>query len=398
MTTPSPPATAAARADAGLPSSGRVWAIIVGLLAGILLAALDQTIVATSLRTIADDLQGLQLQAWATTAYLVTATVTTPLYGKLGDLYGRKNLYLIAITVFVVGSVLCTLSTSMYELAIYRAVQGLGAGGLFTLALAIIGDLVPPRERARYQGLFIAVFGTSNVLGPLVGGFLAGADSILGITGWRWVFLVNVPVGVIALALVWFTLRIPHVRRPHRLDVLGAMLLVTGVVPLLLVAEQGRNWGWGSPGVVTLRRGRSPGGGRGAGPAAAVPVADGGGRVGGEPHRRDRDVRRPGRAAALPADRQGPDPDRGGAVAAAADRRDHGRGGGVRPGDLADRPLPRLPDRGLGPHGGVARAVRPGGRGDPAVVELPGDGAVRGRAGVQHAAGRPRGPERGAAG
>ncbi|MGF1662382.1 MAG: DHA2 family efflux MFS transporter permease subunit [Kineosporiaceae bacterium] len=248
--TSTPPAPA--RPDDGLPSPARVWAIIVGLLAGILLAALDQTIVATSLRTIADDLQGLQLQAWATTAYLVTATVTTPLYGKLGDLYGRKNLYLVAITVFVVGSVLCTLSTSMYELAIYRAVQGLGAGGLFTLALAIIGDLVPPRERARYQGLFIAVFGTSSVLGPLVGGFLAGADSILGITGWRWVFLVNVPVGLVALALVWFTLRIPHVRRPHRLDVLGAMLLVTGVVPLLLVAEQGRNWGWGSPGVLTL--------------------------------------------------------------------------------------------------------------------------------------------------
>ncbi|MGF1645745.1 MAG: MDR family MFS transporter [Kineosporiaceae bacterium] len=240
------------RPDPGLPSPARVWAIIVGLLAGIFLAALDQTIVATSLRTIADDLQGLQLQAWATTAYLVTATVTTPLYGKLGDLYGRKNLYLVAITVFVAGSVLCTLSTSMYELAVYRAVQGLGAGGLFTLALAIIGDLVPPRERARYQGLFIAVFGTSSVLGPLVGGFLAGADSILGITGWRWVFLVNVPVGLVALALVWFTLRIPHVRRPHRLDVLGAMLLVTGVVPLLLVAEQGRNWGWGSPGVVAL--------------------------------------------------------------------------------------------------------------------------------------------------
>lgn len=239
-TSPAPPVES-------LPGSRGVAAIIVGLLAGILLAALDQTIVATSLRTIADDLQGLQFQAWATTAYLITATVTTPLYGKLGDLYGRKNLYLVAITIFVVGSVLCTLSTSMLELAAFRAVQGLGAGGLFTLALAIIGDLVPPRERARYQGLFLAVFGTSSVLGPLVGGFLAGADTILGVTGWRWVFLVNVPVGVVALALVWFTLHIPHTRRPHRLDVAGATLLVGGLVPLLLVLEQGRDWGWRSP-------------------------------------------------------------------------------------------------------------------------------------------------------
>jgi EmrB/QacA subfamily drug resistance transporter len=235
-----------------LPSQRRIWAIMIGLLAGILLAALDQTIVATSLRTIADDLDGLQLQAWATTAYLITATVTTPLYGKLGDIHGRKTLYLIAITIFIVGSVLCTFATSMYELAAFRAVQGLGAGGLFTLALAIIGDLVAPRERARYQGLFLAVFGTSSVLGPLVGGFLAGADSILGITGWRWVFLVNVPVGIIALTLVWLTLRIPHSRRPQRLDLLGATLLVAGVVPLLIVAEQGRVWGWSSPGVIAL--------------------------------------------------------------------------------------------------------------------------------------------------
>lgn len=238
--------------DTALPGRRGIAAIIVGLLAGILLAALDQTIVATSLRTIADDLQGLQLQAWATTAYLITATVTTPLYGKLGDLYGRKNLYLIAITIFVIGSVLCTLATSMLELAAFRAVQGLGAGGLFTLALAIIGDLVPPRERARYQGLFLAVFGTSSVLGPLVGGFLAGTDTILGVTGWRWVFLVNVPVGMVALALVWVTLRIPHVRRPHRLDVAGATLLVGGLIPLLLVLEQGREWGWGSPLTVAL--------------------------------------------------------------------------------------------------------------------------------------------------
>jgi MFS transporter len=136
---------------------------------GIMLAALDQTIVFTSIRTIADDLHGLNLQAWATTAYLITAAISTPLYGKLSDLYGRKPYFLTAISVFVVGSVLCTISTSMYELAAFRALQGLGAGGLMSLALAIIGDIVPLRERARYQGYILAVFGTASVIGPAGG-------------------------------------------------------------------------------------------------------------------------------------------------------------------------------------------------------------------------------------
>ncbi len=233
-------------------SQRQIYAIFSGLLAGIFLAALDQTIVATSIRTIADDLQGLELQAWATTAYLITATITTPLYGKLSDIFGRKPLFLIAISVFIVGSALSSFSTSMYELAAFRAVQGVGAGGLFSLALAIVGDLVPPRERAKYQGFFLAVFGTSSVLGPLVGGFFAGADTFLGVTGWRWVFLVNVPIGIIALIVVWFTLRIPHTVQPHRIDVLGAVSLAGGLVPLLVVAEQGQTWGWSSPGVVSL--------------------------------------------------------------------------------------------------------------------------------------------------
>ncbi|MFQ6170766.1 MDR family MFS transporter [Oryzobacter sp. R7] len=224
----------------------QIVTILLGLMTGMFLAALDQTIVATAIRTIADDLKGLEHQAWATTAYLITSTIVTPLYGKLGDIYGRKKLFVTAISVFVIGSVLCTFATSMGTLAVYRAVQGLGAGGLFSLALAIIGDIVPPRERAKYQGYFLAVFGTSSVLGPVVGGFLAGADSILGITGWRWVFLVNVPVGIIALLVVSRTLHLRHQRLDHRIDWLGAAFLSVSLVPLLLVAEQGREWGWTS--------------------------------------------------------------------------------------------------------------------------------------------------------
>jgi EmrB/QacA subfamily drug resistance transporter len=240
------PSTTAPAPDGAL-THRQILTILAGLMAGMFLAALDQTIVATSIRTIADDLHGLDLQAWATTAYLITATISTPLYGKLSDLYGRKPFFLTAITIFVLGSLACGFTTSMYELAACRAVQGLGAGGLFSLALAIIGDIVPPRERARYQGYFLAVFGTSSVLGPVVGGFLAGQDEIFGITGWRWVFLVNVPIGIVALAVVQRVLNIPHNRREHQIDWAGALALVVGLVPLLILAEQGRIWGWTSP-------------------------------------------------------------------------------------------------------------------------------------------------------
>jgi EmrB/QacA subfamily drug resistance transporter len=225
----------------------QILAVLSGLMLGMVLAALDQTIVATAIRTIADDLDGYSLQAWATTAYLVTATLATPLYGKLSDIYGRKPFFMFAITVFVIGSVMCTFSTSMYMLAAFRAVQGLGAGGLFSLALTIIGDIVSPRERAKYQGYFLAVFGTSSVLGPVLGGVFAGQDVILGIDGWRWVFLVNVPVGLVALTVVSRVLHLP--RRPsgsRRIDWWGAIALAVGVVPLLVVAEQGHSWGWGS--------------------------------------------------------------------------------------------------------------------------------------------------------
>lgn len=225
----------------------QILTILSGLMLGMFLAALDQTIVATAIRTIGDDLHGLSVQAWVTTAYLITSTISTPLYGKLSDIYGRKPFFLGAITIFVAGSALCATATSMYMLAFFRALQGIGAGGLFSLALAIIGDIVAPRERARYQGYFLAVFGTSSVLGPVIGGFFAGASSILGITGWRWVFLVNVPIGILALVVVFKVLHLPHTRREHRLDWQGALTISIGLVPLLVVAEQGRGWGWGSP-------------------------------------------------------------------------------------------------------------------------------------------------------
>lgn len=224
----------------------QILTILSGLMLGMFLAALDQTVVSTAIRTIADDLSGFELQAWATTAFLITSTITTPLYGKLSDMYGRRPFYLAAIAIFVVGSMLCGMASSMYELAAFRAVQGIGAGGLMSLALAILGDIVPPRERARYQGIFMAVFGTSSVVGPVVGGFFAGADSLLGFAGWRWIFYVNVPIGILAFIVVSRVLRLPHTRREHRIDWPGALALVVALVPLLTVAEQGRHWGWTS--------------------------------------------------------------------------------------------------------------------------------------------------------
>jgi EmrB/QacA subfamily drug resistance transporter len=224
----------------------QIVTILGGLMMAMFLAALDQTIVSTAMRTIADDLGGFSIQAWATTAFLITSTIATPLYGKLSDIYGRKPFILFAIGIFILGSVLCGLAQSVYQLAAFRAVQGIGAGGLFSLAFAIIGDVVPPRERAKYQGYFLAVFGTSSVLGPVLGGFFAGADSILGVTGWRWIFYINVPIALAAFLVVMRVLHIPHRRQDHRIDWPGAVALVICLVPLLTVAEQGREWGWGS--------------------------------------------------------------------------------------------------------------------------------------------------------
>ena len=238
---------AQAIADAGgVMTHRQILFVIFGLMAGMFLSSLDQTIVGTSMRTIADDLDGLSLQAWVTTAYLITSTISTPIYGKLSDIFGRRPLFIIAIVIFLAGSVAAGFADSMYQLAIFRALQGLGAGGLMALPLAIMGDILAPRERAKYQGYFLAVFGVSSVIGPLIGGLLSGTPEILFITGWRWVFLINLPIGLVALAIVMRFLHIPHTRRTVRIDWWGAATVVIGLVPLLLVAEKGREWGWDS--------------------------------------------------------------------------------------------------------------------------------------------------------
>jgi len=248
---PAPTTTAPAERQ-GLMTHRQILYVIFGLMAGMFLSALDQTIVGTSMRTIADDLDGLSLQAWVTTAYLIVSTISTPIYGKLSDIFGRRPLFLIAITIFLLGSVAAGFSESMYELAIFRAIQGMGAGGLMALPLTIMGDILAPRERAKYQGYFLAVFGISSVIGPLVGGLFAGADQILFVTGWRWVFLINVPIGIVALFIVVRFLHIPGQKRREnvRIDWFGAAAVIVAAVPLLLVAEQGRIWGWSSPGAL----------------------------------------------------------------------------------------------------------------------------------------------------
>ena len=228
----------------------QILTVIFGLMAGMFLSALDQTVVGTSIRTIADDLNGLSQQAWVTTAYLIVSTIATPIYGKLSDIFGRRPLFIIAIVLFLVGSIASGFSASILELAGFRAIQGLGAGGLMALPLAIMGDMLAPRERAKYQGYFLAVFGISSVIGPLIGGLFAGAPEILFISGWRWVFLINIPIGIVALAIVLRFLHLPakSVNRGVRIDWWGAATVILAVAPLLLVAEQGRDWGWASAG------------------------------------------------------------------------------------------------------------------------------------------------------
>src|ERR1700759_260746 len=235
-------ATATRPADSspdGVLSHREVLTILSGLLLGMFLAALDQTIVSTAIKTIGNDLHDLSAQAWVTTAFLTTSTIAAPMFGKLSDMYGRKRLFMLAIVIFVAGSALCGLATSMYELAAFRAFQGIGAGGIMPLALAIIGDIIPPRQRARYQGYMMATFASSSVLGPVLGGLLAGATSFLGVSGGRWIFYINVPIAIVALVVVSRVLKLDQVKRQRRVDWLGSVALAVGLVPLLGVAQQG---------------------------------------------------------------------------------------------------------------------------------------------------------------
>ncbi|MFI9812608.1 MDR family MFS transporter [Saccharothrix variisporea] len=228
------------------PTGVAVRAVLVGLLTGVFMSALDGMIMATALRTVADSLHGLTAQAWVTTAYLMTMTISAPLYGKLSDIFGRKRLYLVAIALFVLGSLLCALAQGIHQLAVCRGVQGLGAGGLASLALAAIADMFPPRQRIRYQANIGILYGVASVAGPVVGGLLAGADTILGVPGWRWIFLVNLPIGLVALLVVGRLYTDRSTRAGRRVDHWGAAALIACLVPLLLVAEQGREWGWSS--------------------------------------------------------------------------------------------------------------------------------------------------------
>lgn len=238
--------TAPVRAAGEVLTHRQTLTVMVGLMLGMFLSSLDQTIVSTSIYTIANDLDGLSLQAWATTAYLITSTVSTPLYGKLSDIFGRRPLYLMAIVIFLIGSLYAGSVHSMTELAIARGIQGLGAGGLLALALTIIGDIVALKDRAKYQGYFMSVFGISSVLGPVIGGAFAGSANILGFEGWRWVFFINLPIGLAALVVVFMYLHLPARHVKQKIDYWGAAAITLAIVPLLLVAEQGRTWGWAS--------------------------------------------------------------------------------------------------------------------------------------------------------
>ena len=234
------------------PERQRLWLVFAGLMLALVLAALDQNIVATALPRIVSELGGLAHLSWVVTAFMVASTMTTPLYGKLSDIFGRKPAFFVSIAIFLSGSALCGLSRDMTQLIVFRAIQGLGAGGLITLSQTVVADLVTPRERGRYQGLFAAVFATCSVTGPLLGGVITQALS------WHWIFYVNLPVGVVALVLISIGLRHgPHAagaeRVRHRVDYPGALLLsVTTCCGLLALSWGGSIYPWSSPVIVGL--------------------------------------------------------------------------------------------------------------------------------------------------
>jgi EmrB/QacA subfamily drug resistance transporter len=225
----------------------RLRVIFPALMLVLLLASLDQTIVSTALPTIVGDLGGLQHLSWVVTAYLLSSTVTGPLYGKLGDLYGRKPVLQFAVVVFLIGSALCGISQSMFQLIAFRTLQGIGAGGLIVVTLAVVGDVVPPRDRGKYQGFFGAVFGVSTVIGPLLGGFFV--DNL----SWRWIFYVNIPVGLVALVVIGVAFHSRSLKHRHTIDWLGAGLLAATLSAIVLFTSLGgTTWAWGSPQIILL--------------------------------------------------------------------------------------------------------------------------------------------------
>ena len=220
--------------------------VIAGLLIALLLSALDNTIVATAMPTIVGKLGGFAKYTWVTTAYVVTSTIATLMLGKLSDLYGRRRVFLLAIILFLVGSLLCGAAQTMNQLIVFRALQGLGGGGIWGLTFAVVGDLVPPVDRGRYFGLFTGVFAIASVAGPLVGGVIVDHFS------WRWIFYVNLPIGLVAFAVVAKVLRLPFQRRDPQLDLVGAVLLCGGIAALMVALEEGSLKGWGSPWIIVL--------------------------------------------------------------------------------------------------------------------------------------------------